>query len=181
MIDGDMPDANEASDGEVDEHDEHDEHKKGKDGTKDAGGSANAAMTTQELFLFLEKSPQLPLAMDGISDNMESISFPSRLSEILRERSMSASELGEAALLSRSFTYQLCSGARAPGRDIVLRIALVLGLSLEETQRLLRSAQRGELYPRVRRDAIVIWCIGKRLSLYDTDEYLVSNGEEPLL
>ena len=70
---------------------------------------------------------------------------------------------------------------RAPGRDIVLRLALVLALTPEETQRLLRAAQRGALYPRVRRDAAVIFCLNRGLSLLEADDLLRSLGEDPLV
>ena len=51
---------------------------------------------------------------------------------------LNAAQLGERSQLSRSFLYQLCSGQRVPGRDIVLRLALVLELSVDQAQSLLR-------------------------------------------
>jgi hypothetical protein len=50
-------------------------------------------------------------------------------------------------------------------------------LDVNETQRLLRIAKKGELYPRVQRDAAIIFCIQNRYSLIDTNELLESLGE----
>ncbi len=138
-------------------------------------------LCTQELLLLLERAEELPAALEELSLQMDAPSFPACLAQLLEEKGISVPRLGELALLSRSFTYQLCSGVRAPGRDIVLRLALVLGQPLDETQRLLRTAQRGALYPRVRRDAIVIFCLGRGLGLPDADELLRSLGEAPLV
>lgn len=136
---------------------------------------------TQELLLLLERSPQLDTVFARHGESVTAPSFSEHLSALMEARCVSIVRLGELALLSRSFTYQLCSGVRAPGRDIVLRLALVLELSMEETQRLLLLAQRGALYPKVRRDAVVICALSHRLSLYDTDELLRSFGEVALL
>ncbi len=138
-------------------------------------------LCTQELLLLLERAEELPPVLEELSPQLDAPAFPTCLARLLEEKGMSVSRLGELALLSRSFTYQLCSGVRAPGRDIILRLALVLELTLDETQRLLRTAQRGALYPRVRRDAIIIFCLNRGLGLPDADELLRSLGEAPLV
>ena len=53
-------------------------------------------------------------------------------------------------------------------------------LSLEEAQYLLKLGQRGELYPRNRRDAALIYCIQHKLNLIDTELMLDQLGEEML-
>lgn len=136
---------------------------------------------TQELLRLIEEMPTVDTAMRELSPHMKAKTFSEAISGLLEERGMSVPELCEASLLSRSFTYQICEGIRAPGRDIVLRLSIVLGLSYDETQYLLRTAQRGALYPRVRRDAVIIYALSKHLNLSETDEALVSLGEEPIL
>ena len=116
-----------------------------------------------------------------IQDNLNAPGFSDLLAQMLEARGLTPHQLSSLAMLSRSFTYQLCSGLRAPSRDIILRLSVVLELTLEETQRLLRAAQRGALYPRIRRDAVMIYCLSHRLHLYDTDELLTSCGELALL
>lgn len=138
-------------------------------------------LCTQELLLLLEQSPQIEAVLSEYGDSIDAPSFPAYLNTLMEERSVSTARLCEISLLSRSFTYQLCSGVRAPSRDIVLRLALALGLSLGETQRLLRVAQRGALYPKVRRDAVMIFALTHCLQLSHADGLLRSLGEVPLL
>lgn len=138
-------------------------------------------ISTQELLLILQEAEKLNPTLNDLSPQLNAPTFHAQLSLHMEERGITASRLSETAMLSRSFTYQLCSGERAPGRDIVLRLALVLKLAVSEAQQLLRIAQKGILYPRVRRDAIIIFCLNRKKGIYEADELLTSHNELPLL
>lgn len=144
------------------------------------GGEAPLARThardTEEMLRLLERSRTLTSALQALDGDMDAPDFTQCLSRYMRERGMNATQLGEAALLSRSFAYQLCSGERRPSRDIILRLALVLELSVDQTQALLRTAQRGALYPRVTRDAVIIFALRSHMGILATDEQLLSRG-----
>ena len=62
------------------------------------------------------------------------------LRNLLDRADISASDWITAADISRSYGYQILRGERIPGRDILLRTALALHLSVEEAQRLLTTA-----------------------------------------
>ena len=93
---------------------------------------------------------------------------------------MTAPEWMTAADVRKSYGYQILRGERVPGRDILLRTALVLGLSLKETQRLLAVGGCGALYPRVRRDAAVIFALNQKMTLLQAEELLSSLPERSL-
>ena len=139
------------------------------------------AVSTQELLELLEQASQLEPFLEEYGGSMNAPTFAQYLADLLERRGLTTTRLSELSLLSRSFTYQLCSGVRVPSRDIVLRLAIVLNLRVEECQQMLRSAQRGVLYPKVRRDAVVIFALNRQLSISDTDEMLRTLGEAPLL
>ncbi|HBI52481.1 MAG TPA: hypothetical protein DDX72_06830 [Ruminococcaceae bacterium] len=82
--------------------------------------------------------------------------------------------------ISQSHVYQIISGKRAAGRDKLISLALALGLSLDETQRLLTLGQCGPLYPKVRRDAAIICCINQHMDMYQTNECLKKIDENEL-
>lgn len=67
------------------------------------------------------------------------------LREILTNARMSAPEWIASINISKSYGYQVLRGERTPGRDIILRTALALQLSLKETQRLLAAGGCGAL------------------------------------
>lgn len=66
---------------------------------------------------------------------------------------------------------------RAPTREQLIRFCLHAGASPEETQRLLRVARRQELYPRVRRDAVILFCLRERCDPSRCHALLLSQGQ----
>lgn len=137
--------------------------------------------TTAELLDRLDSATQLSQFLEEYADDLRPPTFSQHLAALMEDRGLTPAKLSESALLSRAFVYQLCSDVRSPSRDVVLRLALVMKLPLEEAQRLLRSACRGELYPRVRRDAVFVFALKRSLSLFDTNELLEALNEEPIL
>lgn len=102
------------------------------------------------------------------------------LQELLEKAGVSATEWMTAADISKSYGYQVLRGERIPGRDILLRTALFLKLNLKETQRLLAVGGCGALYPKIRRDAAVIFALNQKMSLLETEDLLVSLPERSL-
>lgn len=114
----------------------------------------------------------------------DAVNDPSLTDVLLRYLSKSGksiAQIADGALLSPSFAYQIFSGVRKPGRNTLLSLALAFGLDVPETRRLLAVAQKGDLYPRERRDAAILFAIEHRYSLSETEELLRSAGEASLL
>lgn len=118
--------------------------------------------------------------MAFLRGNRNSPVLSKALRDLLDQAGLSAPEWMAAANLSKSYGYQILRGERIPGRDVLLRTALVLRLSLQETQRLLALGGCGALYPRVRRDAAVIFALNQHMSLLETEELLASLPERSL-
>ena len=78
------------------------------------------------------------------------------------------------------YAYQILNGSKNPGRDKTLAICLAAGMDYEETQRALALSDSGKLYPRKKRDSIIIFALHKRLSVQQTNELLYAEGEMPL-
>ena len=102
------------------------------------------------------------------------------LQGLLKQAGVSAPEWIAAADISKSYGYQVLRGERIPGRDILLRTALVLKLSLKEAQRLLAVGGCGALYPKIRRDAAVIFALNQKMTLLETEDLLASLPERSL-
>ena len=136
---------------------------------------------TDDLFLMLESETDLVNNWENISEHMDAGQFNEYLAGLISDRNITTREFIIKTLLSRSFTYQILSGDRIPSRNILLRIAVSIGMSVDETQRMLKLADRGALYPKVKRDAAIIYALSNKYSLYETDELLVSLGQESLL
>ena len=84
------------------------------------------------------------------------------------------------AWIDRTYGYQLFNGTRRPSRDKVIQLAFGLELDLPRTQELLGAAEKNALDPRRKRDAVFIFCIGKRMNLVDAQILLDRLGLTPL-
>ena len=137
------------------------------------------ALSTNSLIKLLERpdAERQLLLGDALP---QALSFAQQLRALLSARSMTIPQLILAADLSRSYTYQLLRSERRPGRDVVLRIALALGLSMEKTQRLLTVSGNSVLYPKVRRDAALVFALSRGLSLAEAEELLARLPEKTL-
>ena len=88
---------------------------------------------------------------------------------LLAERGLTTKDAILALGLDKSYGYQLFNGNRRPTRAVLIRLAVLLGLDLAGTNRLLQIGGRAPLYPRVREDAAVIFAIEKHLPLEQLD------------
>jgi len=91
---------------------------------------------------------------------------------IIDDRNMTVADLQRASKLDRNYIYQIMDGSRQPGRDKIIAIALGAGMTLEECQRALEISREGILYPKSRRDSIIIYAVKNNLSVMDLNKLL---------
>ena len=65
---------------------------------------------------------------------------------------------------------------KKPSRDKLLQLAFGLSFTEDETQLLLRLAGLCALYPRFKRDYIIMTCIRANKSIWECNDYLIENG-----
>lgn len=138
-----------------------------------------SGITTSKLLDIINKSNSFEDVIEA--HHLDTPGLGSYLMNLLHEHSITPSNAIEKTNLSKSFFYQILSGTRTPSRDILIRIALAIGETLEQTQKMLTISQRGTLYPRIRRDAAIIFCLQKKCTLERTNELLEEIGETPLI
>lgn len=103
------------------------------------------------------------------------------LNDLLQRHHLQKSQVVAATQLERSYVYHLFSGAKNnPSRDVLLSLSLAMSLPLNEVQTLLRVARHSMLYPRVRRDSIIIRAVAEGLTVIRCNELLEQYGEAPL-
>ena len=93
---------------------------------------------------------------------------------------MSYETLGVLAGTSRANVYKLMDGRSHPEQDVLLRIAFTLGMDVEETQALLKSAHRSQLTSSIPRDVCILFGLMNRLTLDEMDQLLKAKGMKQL-
>lgn len=98
--------------------------------------------------------------------------------EYLRKLCTSLGKVPEQVIknsqIDRTYGHQLFSGRRKPSRDKVLLLSFGMELPFEETQELLRASGKNTLYPKIKRDAAIIYGKNKGLTVLEMQELLFS-------
>ncbi|MEA4845942.1 MAG: hypothetical protein VB106_01785 [Clostridiaceae bacterium] len=86
----------------------------------------------------------------------------------------------EHSNIERGYAYQILRGAKDAKRDKYIRLAIGIGLNLEDTQRLLTVARHGILYSKILRDAVIIFGINNRFDIMMLECLLEEQHVDPL-
>ena len=113
--------------------------------------------------------------------NLSANTFKDYIYALIEHKGLKISEALNMAQMSESYGYQLFNGKRQPSRDKVIQLALGLGLSLSETNRLLKLSGKSELYVKEQRDAVFMFALNKKWSLFDVEELLLDRNLECLI
>ena len=102
------------------------------------------------------------------------------LSELYDHQNISKAELARRASMSEVYLHQVFSGRRKPSRDKLLCLCIGMELTIDETQRLLKEAAYAQLYPRIRREAIIYHGIVHHTPLDEINDKLFEENEKAL-
>jgi transcriptional regulator with XRE-family HTH domain len=139
-------------------------------------------MTTEELTNKLKACKNVDDFMQEYHTEFDEDGFRNFLHDVLHQRGINVTTLAFESGVSVPYAYGLFNGRKSnPRKDVLLRLAFGLGLSLAETNRLLTLGGVSELRAKTRRDSIVIFCIEGKHTLEDTDELLHQYGLQTLL
>lgn len=115
---------------------------------------------------------------DAIIDEM---SLAEYLAQMLEVYDVRKNEIIRRSDLDQTYGYQIFQGMKKnPSREKLLRLAIAFPLSVDETKRLLYYGGAETLYPRVPRDAYLMFAIHNHFSVIETDDYLDKHGEKTL-
>ena len=130
---------------------------------------------TEELLAELLDAPSTIAFTDA--HHITSRSAAEYLNYLLDKKGLKRAAVIKAAGLNETFGYQIFKGERQGSRNKMLQLAFAMQLSLKETNRLLQAAGVNELYPKDRRDAIIIFCLDKGYTLREAECELYRFGE----
>ena len=102
------------------------------------------------------------------------------LMEIYEQKNLSKAALAQGAGMSEVYLHQVFAGRRNPSRDRLLCLCIGLSATVEETQKLLQYVGYAQLYPRNRRDAIVLYGLMHGQVLTEINDKLFEENEKTL-
>lgn len=108
--------------------------------------------------------------------------FPGYIDILLEQKKLKRQDVLIKANLSQKYGYKLLTGeTHTTDRDKILRICFSMKMTLKETQRALKLYGMSELYPKIKRDVLLIVAIGhKMFDIDQVNDMLIREGEPPL-
>lgn len=109
--------------------------------------------------------------------------FVGYMDELFHQKRLKRQDVLLRANLPYKYGYKLLTGeSHTTSRDKIIRICFAMELTLKETQRALKLYGMNELYPKNKRDVVLIVALGSRqYDLAAIDEELIRYGLQPLL
>ena len=133
-------------------------------------------VSTSSLVEQLIKSKNFQEVIDRNAEAFEEKTISEYLSLLCKERGLVAEHVIMESQIDRTYGHQIFNGTRMPSRDKLIQIAVGMGLSLDETQLMLITANKGILYVKCKRDAAIIFGITHKFSVMELQELLESAG-----
>ncbi|NLJ40043.1 MAG: hypothetical protein GX352_00285 [Clostridiales bacterium] len=108
--------------------------------------------------------------------------FVAYMDWLISDKKLKRKDIFQKADMPQKYGYKLLSGeSRTIDRDKLLRIFIAMNMTLKETQRALTLYGMSILYPKLKRDAIIIIALNKGISSVDTvNEWLIEHKEPAL-
>lgn len=128
----------------------------------------------------LTSTPNLSKFLAVNQEQFINESFVGMLQVLFQKSGLSKAALAKRAETSDVYLYQIFSGERTPSRDRTICLCFGLSATLEETQMLLKRSGFAPLYAKIRRDAIIIYGLMRKMDLPEVNERLFSENEETL-
>jgi hypothetical protein len=108
------------------------------------------------------------------ADVMQETTFSVYLSELCKKNCLVPERVIKTAQIDRTYGHQLFNGTRKPSRDKVIQLAFGFGMTVDESQHLLRIAGKNLLYPKIKRDAAILFCLARGMNIFETQNLLES-------
>lgn len=118
-----------------------------------------------------------------LEENQEEFSneiFLNLLKDLLEKKKISKAALAKKEGMSEVYLHQIFAGKRRPSRNRLLCLCYGLGTSVEEAQDMLRQCGMAQLYPKMKRDAIIWYGLAHQVELFDINDKLYTEDLETL-
>lgn len=135
---------------------------------------------TEKLMNELKEASSLYSYINKHNIDFPNLTLPDFIELTIQKKNLKKSQVINNSGLHRTYAYQILSGQRKPSRDKMIAFAFGLCLNLEESQKMLTIAEFSPLYPKNKRDSIIIYAICNHYDLMSTNDLLYDHGEEVL-
>ena len=135
---------------------------------------------TDDLRQELMESPDLDQFLTDNQEDFDGGRIGEMLNALFQKHRISKAALARLSGMSEVYLHQVFAGRRNPSRSRLLCLCFGLDATVEETQLLLKHCGHAQLYPKNRRDAIILYGLANNMDLFDVNDKLFRENEDTL-
>ena len=135
---------------------------------------------TDDLNQELMSAPDIDSYIKNNQTSFAERSVTELLASFYERQGLSKAELARRSCMSEVYLHQVFAGRRNPSRDKLLCLCIGMELRFDETQELLKEAAYAQLYPRIKREAVIIHGIVHHTPLEEINDRLFAEDEAAL-
>ena len=135
---------------------------------------------TDDLNQELMSAPDIDSYIKNNQTSFAERSVTELLASFYERQGLSKAELARRSCMSEVYLHQVFAVRRNPSRDKLLCLCIGMELSFDETQELLKEAAYAQLYPRIKREAVIIHGIVHHTPLEEINDRLFAEDEAAL-
>lgn len=137
-------------------------------------------VSTNDLRKALTDAESIETFLSENEEEFSSIEVSDMLADLFSKTKISKSTLAKEAGISEVYLHQIFSRKRTPSRNRLLSICLALNVTLNDAQELLQKSGYASLYPRNKRDSIIMYALLHGIKPDKVNDMLFKIGEDTL-
>lgn len=114
------------------------------------------------------------------SESIEIANLKEHWHNLIEKSKLSSFDIINRSEFAYAYYYEVIGGKKIPSRDKIIRLMLAMHLELEDCQKTLNLCGLSELYPRIKRDIIIIYAVVNKLTVFELNELLKLQKENEL-
>lgn len=135
---------------------------------------------TNDLYKELNKAPHIDKYLKDNDEFLINTTLSDYLCDKFASKKISKSNVIKNADINEIYGYQILSGKRFPSRNKLICICIGAGFTLAETDETLKIAEYAPLFPKTKRDAIIIYGIQNHHNIRVINASLFDHQLQPL-
>lgn len=135
---------------------------------------------TDDLMQELKEGADLNKYLKDNEDQFICTTVSDCLRKLFSEKHIIKAQAFKRAEMQDIYAHQILSGVRKPSREKLIALCIGMKLSLEETQKTLKTCGFAVLYPKIKRESIIISGIRLEKSVFEINQMLYEYNEQTL-
>lgn len=135
---------------------------------------------TTDLMNELNQTPHIDQYLKNNEEYIIDLTLSNYLCDRLEKKSLSKADVIKKADINEIYGYQILSGKRTPSRNKLIRLCIGTEFSLDDTNETLKVAGFSPLFPKIKRDSIIIFGIQNNYPIWQINESLYAHQLESL-